>query len=590
MKRLLPLLSAVILSAPLSAGAQAAAPVSEDVSAIHLRAGELPAVELTRDLLYRILVAELAGQRGLYEQASQLYLELAQDTLDPRLAKRSFLAAMVTHDTARAYQAARLWALLAPDDSEAAASAMALAATSGRPEDLVATLARRIRTAPVDEKDRAIVQALDVVSKIQDKRVALEVLDKALGPDTRDLPMARLALSDVAWAALDAWRALEEARAGLALDPASEAAAQRVLEYGMEVEPDTVLRQTQEWLADHPDARRLSLMLVGHLVNRRQYEAALAQVRRLRQRSPEDFDLLYTEADVQFNAGNDAEAERLLYEYIQVQDQRRASLNERATNALAEASDAHLLLVRIAERQQDWNKALAALDAIDDNALRFQVLLHKAVLQARLGQLVLAAKTLDDAAPRDDHERAVVALTMASIYRNAGRTDSAVQVLVDADREIPDSPEIKYDLAMLYERQGRSEQFESLLREVMVLAPDHANAYNSLGYTYANQNRRLDEAHELLERAIELEPDNPYILDSVGWYFYRVNDYEAAIDYLRRAFRALSHAEVGAHLGEVLWMSGRKDEAMRIWREARDDDAENDTLAETLKRLGISLP
>ncbi len=589
MKRIFLLLFAAMLPGLSPAQAQTSPPVDQDVEAIQLRAGDLPAVSLTRDILYRILVAELGGQRGLFEQSAQIYLELAQETLDPRLARRSFMAAMAARDTARAYQAAQLWTVLAPDDTEAAASSMALAATSGKPQDMVAALASRIDTAPPEEKDQAIIQALGVVSKIQDKGVALDVLDKALGAQTRELPMARLALADAAWAALDSWRALEEARAALALDPESEAAAQRVLEYGMQVEPAVVLADARQWLAAHPLARKFGRMLVAHLVSRADYAQALAQVQALRHHFPEDFDLLYTEADVQFRAGRDAAAESLLHEYIAVQEQRRAALNDNATSAVGDASDAWLLLVRIAEHQENWQKALDALGHIDDEALKFQVELHKAVLLARLGRLTAAVSLLDGVAVRDDQERAVVFLTLASIYRNSGRTDAAVETLVHADKQLPNTPEIKYDLAMLYERQGRSDTFEALLREVLALAPDHANAYNSLGYTYVNQNRRLDEAHELLERALELEPDNPYILDSVGWYFYRIADYEAAVDYLQRAFRALPQAEVGAHLGEAYWMRGQRNKALEVWRQAHEDDAENETLMETLKRLGVSL-
>src|SRR5690606_9444237 len=113
----------------------------------------------------------------------------------------------------------------------------------------------------------------------------------------------------------------------------------------------------------------------------------------------------------------------------------------------------------------------------------------------------LARSTLDRLKPQNDRERSVVALTLASIFQEAGRTDAAVDTLQRANQEIPGSPQIKYDLAMLYERQGKVEEFETLMREVIDLDPDNANAYNSLGYTFADQNRNLDEAQALLDRA-----------------------------------------------------------------------------------------
>src|SRR5690606_7704287 len=118
--------------------------------------------------------------------------------------------------------------------------------------------------------------------------------------------------------------------------------------------------------------------------------------------------------------------------------------------------------------------------------------------------------------------------------------------------------------------------------------PDDANAYNSLGYTFVDQDTRLDEARDLLERALELEPDNPYILDRVGWYFYRVGDYESAQEYLERSYELMPAADVAAHLGEVLWKQGKHQEARRIWREALKKDADNEVLNKTMKQFGVS--
>src|SRR5690606_7793484 len=217
-----------------------------------------------------------------------------------------------------------------------------------------------------------------------------------------------------------------------------------------------------------------------------------------------------------------------------------------------DVSDARLLLVQIAEKQKDHKEAIRQLDLIVDPGVRFQAQIHKAVLMARSGDLEAARETLQQLTAQTDSERTVLALTTASIYRDSGRTDDAIAHLEKADAEMPDTAEIKYDLAMLYERQGRYDEFERLMRRIIELAPDNANAYNSLGYTFADRNVNLNEAEELLEQALELEPDNPYILDSVGWYLYRSGDYAGALEYLNRSWHQLPSAEVAAHLGEVL--------------------------------------
>lgn len=591
MKRLIPLLLALIAPAcalwtapAYSAPAKKALGQTEQ---IRLRSGELPAVKLTADIMYRILASELSAQRGRYDMASQTLLDLAQETSDPRLAKRAFQFSMADRDLQRALKAARAWAMLAPNDPEAVAASLALAATNGQTSGLASALRKRIEKA--DDKEQAIIQASAIVGKMADKRVALDVLEKALYPAVRTLPVSHLALADAAWAAQEPARALAEARRALILDPDSEAAAQRVLEYGLKVDSVAAIEETRAYTLKHPDSRKLQLMLVNRLVDRHEFDAALAQVSAMRQRAPEDFDLLYTEAEVNIRAARYPQAKALLEEYINVQTQRRQSINDKASNAVADASDARLLLVQIAEKQNRLDDAIAQLDLIDDSTLRFQAQIHKAVLQAKQGNLAQARATIDALKSQDHRERSVIALTLASIYREAGRTDMAVDVLVKADADMPNTAEIKYDLAMLYERQGKFTEFETLMKRIIELDPSNANAYNSLGYTYADQNRMLDEAQNLLERALDLEPDNPYILDSVGWYLYRTGDYEASIEYLQRSYSQLPSADVAAHLGEVLWFSKRNEQALGIWREGLAKDPDNETLLKTLRRLGVTL-
>ncbi|HUH88188.1 MAG TPA: tetratricopeptide repeat protein [Pusillimonas sp.] len=558
----------------------------EVVEQIHLRAGEPPAVALTADLLYRLLLSEIAAQRGDFDVASEQYLSLAKDTSDPRLAQKAFRAAIIDRNMARANEAAQQWVLLAPGDPEAVASSLALAASNGQTSGMASALWQRIEQA--DDKDTAILQAAAIISKLNDKQVALDVLERTLRAPVRSLPISHVVLADAAWAAGDATRALGEARKAQALDPRLESAAQRVLEYGMSVNPEAVLAETRAFVQANPESGKTQLLLANHLVRRGDFDGALRVVHDLRRRTPEDFDLLYTEAEINFRADRFDAARSLLLQYINVQTQRRQSIDDRASDAVDDASDARLMLVKIAEKQGDLAEAIRQLELIDDPSLVFQARIHKAVLEGRQGNLAQARRTLDMLKPVDDRERAVIALTLSSILREAGRTEQAVSVLVAADKALPNTSEIKYDLGMLYERQGRYEQFEAMMRRVIELEPDDANAYNSLGYTFVDQDTRLDEARDLLERALELEPDNPYILDSVGWYFYRIGDYPAAQEYLERSYKLMPAADVAAHLGEVLWKQGRRDQAQRVWRAALETDPGNEVLNKTMQRFGVS--
>ncbi|MDR4124602.1 tetratricopeptide repeat protein [Yanghanlia caeni] len=597
MKRFLAVLIAASFGAlvtPPAAHAQLTAPLLlgeppqiDPAEQIRLRPGELPAVRLTSDILYRLLAAEIAAQRSAFDTASELMYGLARETSDPRLARRAFQFAMAARDLPGALKAARQWVLVSPNDPDAVASSLALAASSGQTTGLAGTLRSRIEEA--SNKEHAIAQAASIVGKMNDKRVAYQVLEEALPESVRSIPLAQLALADAAWAAEDPVRALQAARAALELAPTSEMAAQRVLEYGLSVDSRAAIRETEAYVERHPEMRRLRLLLVNRLVGRHEFDAALAQVAAMRERNPEDFDLLYTEAEVNMRAERYDRAKALLHEYISVQEQRGSALPDKATTAGGDASDARLLLVQIAEKEGDRHEAIRQLDLIDDPGLRFQAQIHKAVLVSRSGDLEGARRTLQALTPQSDNERTVLALTTASIYRDSGRSDEAIAVLEQADAEMPDMAEIKYDLAMLYERQGRYDDFERLMREIIRIAPDNANAYNSLGYTFADRNVNLHEAEELLEQALELEPDNPYILDSVGWYLYRTGDYSGALEYLRRSWHQLPSGEVAAHLGEVLWMMQRKAEARDIWKEGLKHEPENEVLQKTLKRFGVRL-
>lgn len=583
-----PVLLALLATHEMAVAAPAVVTPAEPVETIHLRSGEPPAVNLTPDILYRILVAELAAQRNMFDDAAQTLLGVAHDTLDPRLARRAFQMSMAARNIPLALRAAQQWVLLEPENPEAVAASLALAASNGQTQGLAQTLARRIQNA--DDRDQAIVQVAGIVSKMADKRLALDVLDKALAEVKGTSAFASLALADAAWAAGDVRRALDEARRAQILDPDSQDAAQRVLEYGLRVDPESAIAQTQAYLAAHPDQRAMHLLLVSRLTSRGQFDQALALLGEMRRRTPEDFDLLYTEAEVNARAARYDVAVHLLNDYISVQSQRRQSIEDGASNAQSDASDARLLLVQIAERRENYPEAIRQLRLIDEPSLRFQARIHEAVLEGKLGDLAQARSIIESIRPADRRERIVRQLTLASIYRDAGRSDEAIARLRAADRDIPDASEIKYDLAMLLEQQGQTAEFETLMRRVIELDPDNANAYNSLGYTFADQNRNLDEAQGLLERALDIEPDNPYILDSVGWYLFRVKDYEAALEYLRRSYDQLPAADVAAHLGEVLWTLGRKNEARAIWAEGHRQDPDSEALAQTLKRLKVELP
>jgi Flp pilus assembly protein TadD len=161
--------------------------------------------------------------------------------------------------------------------------------------------------------------------------------------------------------------------------------------------------------------------------------------------------------------------------------------------------------------------------------------------------------------------------------------------LLSATKETPDDLELRYELAMMAERLNRVDEMERLLKSVIEAKPDFFHAYNALGFALADRNIRLKEARELIVTALEFAPDDPMITDSLGWVEYRMGNKVAALAILERAYEIKNDAEIGAHLGELYWVLGRKDEALKVWREAKKLAPTNEILLETLKRLKAKL-
>lgn len=546
----------------------------------------VPDVELTGEILFQILAADFAAQQGAWASAINTGLELARVTRDARMARRALEYALAGDNLPRAWDAARLWVELSPYDPEAQQAEMMLAAANGSTENLARTLREQIRTS--SDRAETIVQAQQILSRLTDKGQALALLDEMLSGSTRDLPEARAALAQAAFEAGEHERALDEARAALRLRPDWDMGATMVLQFGLYVEPEQVLASTRSYIERHPDARELRLALVSALVQRGDFDGALKEVRAMSRHSPEDFELLYLHGAISYEAGRPRDAEKWLNEYIQVESGRRnASRDE--FDPTSSLSDAQLLLARIAEEEGRYDRAVEILGTMEATEGAFLARLQQAVVRGKQGRVDEAMRLIDSAQPQDEREQVLQALTRGQILRATGRIDEAIRSLQAASITMPDSTEIRYDLAMLYENQDRLTEMEQQLRRIISMDPSHAHAYNALGYTLADRNIRLGEAEQLVTRALQLDPNDPSILDSMGWVLYRQGNYEQAIEYLQRAWLGRPEAEVGVHLGEVFWANDQRNEATEIWRAVQSQDPDNAMLRETLQRLGVKL-
>jgi tetratricopeptide (TPR) repeat protein len=565
---------------------ESAQPPKVRPAVVTLRAGELPHVRMTADLLYKILAAEIAVQRGAIAAAANTTLEIAQETADPRLAKRAVELYAAMGDVTGALEGAQVWVNSEPQSQEARSTQLALSAAAGQTEGLVTALIVEVNKS--QDTTEAMARAIGILKRMPDPAQALQILEQVVaGSQAKSTLPAHMALADVAKAAGNYPRALKEAQAAMALKPSSEDAALRVLDYGVAVDADQAIKTAQVFARAYPKSRQLRLMLAGKLADQGDVQAALTELSLMSEQSPEDFDLLFIRAQLAYRDNRLQQAQRLLEEYVSVQSQRQASMASGATDAGAALADAFTLLARIAQDQGSPDRAVEFLGRIDDPGARYSARLRQASIRAEQGRVDEAIRMIDALQAADEDEQLIGVLTMSQILRQAKRNEQAIERLEKANQALPDSVEIQYELAMLLEQQSRFDEMETYLRAVIALDLGYAHAYNALGYSLADRGVRLGEAYELIARAHQILPEDPYILDSLGWVKFRQGENEMAEQYLRQAYALKPEAEIAAHLGELLWVTGRRAAAREIWAEGLKIDATNASLVKTLKRFGV---
>jgi tetratricopeptide (TPR) repeat protein len=559
-------------------------PRMPEAEEIQLRAGQLPEVTLTSNIVFRILAAEISAQRSAFIPAGKTMLDLAKEVGDVRLARRALEFYLAGGNLAGALESSRLWLRFEPDDAEALSTEMTLSAASGQTSGLTSALRKKIDEAR--DKTAAIGQAMAILGRVPDKRAGLAILITVLQESqARDTLPAHIAISDLARAAGDAPRALSAAKAALNVAPRSEDAAMRVFEYGLAVDAQQAFRDAQGFAAAHPKARRLRLLLATQWAERREFDLAMAELVAMAKLDPEDIDLVFMQGQIAYRAKRLPEARNLLEQYVSRQSQRQSGAPDEGSGLV----DAYQLLSRIAQDQGFFDDAVSLLDKIQEPSARHNARVRQAAIRAQQGRVDDALALLDTSDPQSLEEEVLTASAGAQMLREAKRPLEAIKRLEAANERMPDTVEIKYELAMMYERNERLNDTERLLREVIALDPGHAHSYNALGYSLADRNQRLPEALKLITRALEIAPNDPFIMDSMGWIKFRLGDYVTAVQYLEKAYRVRPEVDIAAHLGEALWMLGQRDAAIEIWKKALAKEADNATLQETIKRLGVRL-
>ncbi|MFA4968365.1 MAG: tetratricopeptide repeat protein [Sulfuritalea sp.] len=526
----------------------------------------LPKQELTGQILYQFLLAELAAQRGQFALSAGAYLDLAKSTRDPRIVRRAAEIAFHARQYDSALEAARLWLAIEPESQQARQMQATLLLASGGIEELAGSLARDLE-AEGPRTGEALLRMARAFARYPDK-VAVQRLFDQLTQPYLGVAEARLIRAQAAAGTRDVDRARSEIDQALQLRPTWELAAL----FKAELLPKGAaqLEFLQGFLAANPQAQEVRLAYARALVSEKRYEASRSEFRRLLSANPDNPDMLYAVGILSLQVNDTAEAEQNLKRFIEI--------------GRGELDPARFYLGQIADQAGRPEDALRWYDQVAAGE-------HALPAKVRAAQVLLRQNKLDEARARlaaaranaPGESRLVVA--EAQLLRDAGRHAEAYAFLASMLEAQPDQPEILYETALTAEKLGYVDVLERHLRRLIEIKPDSAQAYNALGYSLADRNLRLDEAAQLIDKALSLAPDDPFILDSKGWVLFRQGKPAEGLDALQKAYAQKPDAEIAAHIGEVLWALGRRDEAQAVWREASKAHPTNEMLTATIKRF-----
>ncbi|MDP1525422.1 MAG: tetratricopeptide repeat protein [Rhodocyclaceae bacterium] len=569
MKPILPFLFAIPLFMA-GSGLHAAEPVvAPDADESSEATDSLPKLDLTPKLLYQFLLAEIAGQRGQMGQSAMLYRELARETRDPRVARRATEMALHGRQLEVALESAQLWQSLEPESAPARQTLIRLLAALGRQADLAREVAALLAAEP-----QHIAQNLShlnrLFARINDRKISRAIIETVTTP-YHDLPEAHYARAIAAFEAQDIAAARQLIHRVLSLKPDWEAAA--LFQFQLAEDRVEGLTQLSTFIDRQPQAREAQLTYARALVAEKRYAEARRVFDRLlaQDAATPNGDVIFAVAVLSLQLNDTAAAEKQLQRLIEM--------------GHAEADKARFYLGQIAEEGKRWDDAVRWFGTVGRGEHYLAARLHGANILAKQGNIEGARQHLTNSEAATPRERVQLLIGEAQILRDMGDVAAAYGVLVTGLTQQPDQHELMYEAALMAEKLGRHDEMETRLRRLIELKPDHAHAFNALGYSLAERNVRLPEARTLIDRALELAPNDPFILDSKGWVQFRMGDTDAALESLNRAFGIRPDPEIAAHLGEVLWSLGRQSEARTTWDKARREHPANEVLAETIKRL-----
>jgi tetratricopeptide (TPR) repeat protein len=540
---------------------------------------------LDAELFFQLLLGELSARGNETAAGSTLILDAARKTNDPALYQRAVDLAFQARSGEAALQAARAWKQAFPQSREANRYVLQILVALNRVTESVDALKADIALADVKDRPAVIAVIPRNYARVADKKLAATVVEQALADHLGNPAVGAAAWTTVGrmrLAAGDTVGALDAAKRGQAINPRAEGPVLLALEMMEPKQP-----QAEMLVRKYLEGKPLPEIRMGYargLLDAQRYQEALQQLQVITGERPDFAEAWLVQGTLLVQDNQLPQAETALKRYVELVTTQRGS--EERSRGLAQA---YLSLAQLAEKRKDYQAAAAWLDRIENSQDLMAAQNRRASLLARQGKVEEARKLIRAVPERNPGDARMKLMAEIQLLREHKQYKAAYDLLGEAAARDKADTDLLYDQAMMAEKLNDFTDMERLLRLVITTKPDYHHAYNALGYSFADRNIRLTEAKQLIQKALEFAPGDPFISDSLGWAEFRMGNKAEALKILEVAYKQRPDAEIAAHLGEVLWSLGQRDRAQSIWREGMLLNNENETLLETLKRLRVKL-
>jgi len=543
---------------------------------------------LDRDLFFRLLVAELSAQQGDNATAYSVMLDAARKANSAPLYKRAVDLALAARAGESALAGARDWALAFPTSSDANRYLFQILVELNRPADTLEPLKRTLASLEPADRLRSIGALPRIYARATDKKLVASVVEQALVPD-----LAKPATGPTAWssvgilrlAAGDAPGALDAARRGAAANPVAEEPIYLAL-YLVGPKSDVADAIVRKFI-DTNQASAVRLAYARKLLESRRYGESYEQAGQLTTQNPANAAAWFLRGTLELQDNQLAQADASLNAYVKLEN--APSSPQESSETGRGLVQAYLMLAEIAEKNKKFDEANAYLQRIESPQDAVRVQTRRAMILAKQGKLAQARALIRSLPETQSADARTKVATEAQLLRDAKDYQAAYQLLSTALVKTPQDVDLTYELATIAEKLGNVDEMEALLRQIIAAKPDYHPAYNALGYSLADRKLRLPEARQLIKKALEYAPEDPFIVDSLAWVEFRSGNSAEALRLLQGAFQARPDAEIAAHLGEVLWSLGEYSKAADIWKQGKALNPDNETLLETIQRLSPKL-